>query len=104
MPSDFRSASILDGVRFTAQIAVPNVVQGLFVKRALPVRAGAALHGDHLGYLLMQGLVRRLGPDPFWVRVVKDQTLIVHHPDDLGWCSAARPSRSRPTRSRSARA
>ena len=83
MPSDFRSASIVDGVRFTAQIAVPNVVQGLFAKRALPVRAGAALHGDHLGYLLMQGLVRRLGPDPFWVRVVKDQTLIVHHPDDL---------------------
>ena len=27
--------------------------------------------------------MRRLGPDPFWARVVKDQTLIVHHPDDL---------------------
>ena len=27
--------------------------------------------------------MRRLGPDPFWVRVVKDQTLLVHHPDDI---------------------
>ena len=31
--SDFPHASILEGIRFTAQVAVPNVIQGLFRRR-----------------------------------------------------------------------
>jgi cytochrome P450 len=80
---DFKHASVVDGVRFTAQVGVPNVVLGLFAKRTLPARVSSTLHGDHLAYLLVEGLVRRLGPDPFWIRVGKEEVLLVHHPDDI---------------------
>lgn len=83
MTLDFRHASVVDGVRFTAQVAVPNVVQGLFRKRALPTQIASTVHADQLGYLLVEGLVRRFGPDPFWIRVARDEALLVHHPDDI---------------------
>ncbi|MDT4941145.1 MAG: hypothetical protein QOJ34_1234 [Pseudonocardiales bacterium] len=83
MSLDFKHASLVDGVRFTAQVGLPNVVLGLFAKRALPTRVSSTLHGDHLAYLLVEGLVRRLGPDPFWIRVGKEEVLLVHHPDDI---------------------
>jgi cytochrome P450 len=83
MALDFKHASLVDGVRFTAQIGVPSVVLGLFAKRELPTRVSSTLHGDQLGYQLVEGLVRRLGPDPFWIRVAKDEALLVHHPDDI---------------------
>lgn len=83
MGLDFKHASLLDGVRFTAQVGVPNVVLGLFAKRTLPARVSSTLHSDHLAYLLVEGLVRRLGPDPFWIRVGREEVLLVHHPDDI---------------------
>jgi cytochrome P450 len=83
MALDFKHASVIDGVRFTAQVGVPNVLLGLFAKRELPARVSSTLHGDHLAYLLVEGLVRRLGPDPFWIRVGKEEVLLVHHPDDI---------------------
>ena len=33
MTTEFPHASVLEGVRFTARIGVPNVLQGLFSKR-----------------------------------------------------------------------
>jgi cytochrome P450 len=83
MGLDFKHASVVDGVRFTAQVGVPNVVLGLFAKRTLPARVSSTLHGDHLAYLLVEGLVRRLCPDPFWIRLGKEEVLLVHHPDDI---------------------
>jgi cytochrome P450 len=80
---DFKHASVVDGVRFTAQIGVPSVVLGVFTRRPLPSRVNATLHGDQLAYQLVEGLVRRLGPDPFWIRLAKDEVLLVHHPDDI---------------------
>ena len=83
MTLDFPRASLVDGVRFTAQVAVPNVVLGLFKKRTLPTQVASTLHAEQFGYQLVQGLVRRFGPDPFYVRVAKEQALLVHHPDDI---------------------
>ena len=83
MSLDFRHASIVEGVRFTAQVGVPNVVLGLFAKRPLPTRVAATAHADDLAYLLVQGLVKKYGPDPFWVRVAREEALLVHHPDDI---------------------
>ena len=83
MALDFPRASLVDGVRFTAQVGVPNIVLGLFKKRELPTRVASTLHAEQFGYLLVQGLVRRLGPDPFYVRVARDEALLVHHPDDI---------------------
>ncbi len=83
MTLDFKHASVVDGVRFTAQVGVPNVVLGLFAKRTLPSRVSSTLHGDQLAYQLVEGLVRKLGPDPFWIRLAKDEVLLVHHPEDI---------------------
>lgn len=83
MADDFPHASIAEGVRFTAQIGVPNVALGLFNKRELPTRIAATVHADYLGYRLVDGMVRSYGPDPFYVRVALDEALLVHTPDDI---------------------
>lgn len=81
--TDFKRASIVEGVRFTAQVAVPNVVQGLFKRREAIVSAADKLPVDGVGYKLVEGLARKYGPDPFWVRVATDDTLLLTHPDDI---------------------
>lgn len=91
MAKDFPHASALEGIRFTAQIGVPNIVQGLFSKRELPVKIASRLGTDHLGYQLVEGLVKRHGPGPFYVRVAKDEALLITHPDDLKFVLGGAP-------------
>ena len=91
MAEDFPHASIVEGVRFTAQIGVPNVLLGLFNKRELPTRIASGLSSDYLGYQLVEGMVRSYGPGPFYVRVVADEALLVHHPDDLQFVLGGSP-------------
>ncbi|MCW1959033.1 MAG: cytochrome P450, partial [Mycobacterium sp.] len=91
MAQDFPHASALEGIRFTAQIGVPNIVQGLFNKRELPVKIASRLGTDHLGYQLVEGLVKRHGPGPFYVRVAKDESLLITHPDDLKFVLGGSP-------------
>jgi cytochrome P450 len=81
--ADFEHAGIADGVRFTAQVGLPNVLQGLFRKRELPTRVAGLARAELQGYLLMRGLVDRHGPAPFWVRVGAEEVLLVHRPEDL---------------------
>jgi cytochrome P450 len=80
---DFKHASALEGVRFTAQVGVPNVLQGLFRRRETVVRVAGVAATDQLAYRLTAGLVRKYGPDPFYVRVAKEEALLVSHPDDI---------------------
>ncbi len=87
----FKHASALEGIRFTAQIAVPNVVLGLFSKRELPTRIASTVGADHLGYRLVEGMVRSYGPEPFYVRVARDEALLVHHPGDLRFVLGGSP-------------
>jgi cytochrome P450 len=89
---DFKHASTLEGVRFTAQVGVPNVLQGLFRRRENVVRAAGAVATDQLAYRLTQGLVRKYGPNPFYVRVAKDEALLVSHPDDIKLVLEGSPS------------
>lgn len=91
MTQEFPHASALEGVRFTARVGVPNVVQGLFNKRELPTKIAAGIGVDHLGYTLVEGLVKKYGPGPFYVRVAKDEALLVHHPDDLKFVLGGSP-------------
>jgi cytochrome P450 len=79
----FPSASVVDGVKFTAQVGVPQVVLGLFRKRELPTRIAALTHAEAQGYHLVEGLVKRLGPRPFFIRVATDEALLVHAPEDI---------------------
>jgi len=80
---DFKHASIADGVLFSTQVAVPNVVQGLFRKRQPVVSAASLVQADLLAYRCTAALVKRYGVDPFYVRVVAEEALLVHHPDDI---------------------
>jgi cytochrome P450 len=89
---DFKHASTLEGVRFTAQVGVPNVLQGLFRRRENVVRAAGVVATDQLAYRLTQGLVRKYGPNPFYVRVAKDEALLVSHPDDIRLVLEGSPS------------
>lgn len=100
MANDFPHASALEGIRFTARIGVPNVLQGLFNKRELPTKVASAVGADYLGYRLVEGLVKTYGPGPFYVRIAKDEALLVHHPDDLKFVLGGSRIPSPPTRSR----
>ncbi len=91
MTHDFPHASVLEGVRFTARIGVPNVLQGLFSKRELPTKVASVVGTDHLGYRLVAGLVKNYGPGPFYVRVAKDEALLVHSPEDLEFVLGGSP-------------
>jgi hypothetical protein len=88
---DFPHASALDGIRFTAQIGAPNIIQGLFSKRELPVKIASRLGAEYSGFQLVDGLVRKYGPGPFYVRVAKDESLLVTHPDDLKFVLGGSP-------------
>ncbi|MDT5009469.1 MAG: hypothetical protein QOH57_1086 [Mycobacterium sp.] len=81
--ADFPHASVIEGIRFTAQIGAPNIILGLFNKRELPSRIASTVGADYLGYQLVEGLVRSHGPGPFYVRVAKDEALLLTNPDDL---------------------
>jgi cytochrome P450 len=92
MTLDFKHANPVEGVRFTAQVGVPNVVQGLFKKREPIARAAGSVPLDNLAYRLTAGLVKKYGPDPFYVRVATEEALLVHHPDDIKFVLGGSPS------------
>lgn len=91
MTDDFPHASVLEGIRFTAQIGAPNVILGLFNKRELPARIASTVGADYLGYRLVEGMVRSYGPGPFYVRVARDEALLLHDPADLKFVLSASP-------------
>ncbi|MGN6606679.1 MAG: cytochrome P450 [Jatrophihabitans sp.] len=90
--TDFPQASLIDSIRFTAQIAVPGVIQGLFSKRVLPVRVAAKAHADQFGHQLVQGMVDRAGAAPIALKVGTDDAVLVHTPEDLEFVLGHSPS------------
>ncbi len=74
---DFPHASVIEGVRFTAQVALPNLIQGLLRRRkqvsAIASRTGA----DGLAVGFLAGVKRSYGEGPVWIRVAKDETLLL---------------------------
>ena len=74
---DFPHASIVEGLRFTAQVAVPGVIQGLFRRRRTATQAAARIGADGLAAGFVAGLKRSYGEGPLWIRVVKDEALLV---------------------------
>ncbi|GAB3861817.1 cytochrome P450 [Nocardioides maradonensis] len=92
MVQDFQHASVIEGVRFTAQVGVPNVAQGLFRKREKVVAVINKVPAERLAYDLVAGLAAKYGPDPFWVRVGAEETLLLTHPDDLRFVLGGSPS------------
>jgi cytochrome P450 len=68
---------VIEGVRFTAQVALPNLIQGLFRRRkhaaAIATRTGV----DGLAVGFLAGMKRSYGEGPVWIRVAKDETLLL---------------------------
>jgi cytochrome P450 len=80
--TDFAEASTLDGVRFTAQVAVPNVLQGLFRRRRRIAGIATMVGADTQAVRFYEGLVRDK-TEPFYIRVGTDKSLLVHLPEDI---------------------
>ena len=74
---DFPHASIVEGVRFTAQVAVPNVIQGLFRRRRTAVGVATRTGADSLAHGFMASLKRSYGNGPLWIRVAKAEALLL---------------------------
>jgi hypothetical protein len=74
---DFPHASIVEGIRFTAQVAVPNVIQGLFRRRKTATAAATLTGVDGFAVGFLAGLRRSYGDGPLWIRVAKDEALLL---------------------------
>jgi cytochrome P450 len=74
---DFEHASTLEGLRFTAQVAVPNVVQGLFRRRRTAVAIAGAARADRFAVAFLGGLKRPYGSRPLWIRVAREEALLL---------------------------
>ena len=83
MASELPRASTIEGLRFTAQVLVPNLVQGLFRRRPRAVAVAAKLGVDRQAVGFVGGLRRRYGPGPVWIRAAKDQALLVLSEPDV---------------------
>ncbi len=86
-------ASTIESLRFTAQIGVPNVLSGLFRKRGAVVAVTSRIGVEGAAHALMTELVSSYGPEPFWVKVAGDDTVVVHHPDDIRLVLEGSPER-----------
>src|SRR2546421_8682129 len=80
---DLPSASLLEGLRFTLLVALPNVVQGLFQRRPGVVAIARRLDIDRRAAGSVAALRRRYGEGPIWVRVMAKPALLVLAPHDL---------------------
>ena len=74
---DFKHASILEGVRFTAQVAVPNLIQGLLRRRRIATAAASKTGADGFAVSFMRGLRRSYGDGPLWIRVGTSEALLL---------------------------
>jgi cytochrome P450 len=74
---DLPRASLVEGIRFTAQVAVPNVVQGLFRRRQRAAAVTGRTGTDKLAYGFMSGLKRSYGDGPLCIRVAKDNAILL---------------------------
>jgi len=83
MAQKFPSASTIEGVRFTAQVLLPNLIQGLFRRRRRAVEIATRLDVDGQAISLIGDLKRKYGPGPFWVRAGRDQSLLLTSVEDI---------------------
>jgi cytochrome P450 len=74
---DFPHASLIEGLRFTAQVAIPNVIQGLLRRRPKAVAAATLAGADGLAIAFMRSLRRSYGDGPVWIRAGKDEALLL---------------------------
>ncbi len=87
------SASILEGIAFTATAAAPNAITGLFSRKEGPVKVANLLDVDRHGFGTVRDLVRKYGPGPFYVRVAAANSVLVTDPEDIKFVLEGSPSK-----------
>jgi cytochrome P450 len=83
MAKQLPHASTVESLRFTSQVVLPNVIQGLFRRRAKAVAVATKADVDKHAVRFMQGLRHKHGKGPLWARVIKDQALVLLDGDDV---------------------
>jgi cytochrome P450 len=83
MAEELPSASTIEGVRFTAQVLLPNLLRGLFRPRRRAVAIATKLDLDGHAVSLIGDLRRKHGPGPFWVRAGGDRAVLVTAESDI---------------------
>ena len=83
MASELPGASLIEGIRFTTQAMVPNVVQGLFRRRRSAVGVATRLNTDGQAVGVIGGIRRGHGPGPVWVRAGTDRMLLLFEAGDV---------------------
>jgi cytochrome P450 len=81
--AELSSASFIQSVRFTLGAMVPNLVQGLFRRRAKAVRAATKLNVDRRAIGAIGSIRRDHGPGPVWVKAGGDRILLLTKTDDV---------------------
>lgn len=76
-------AGLLENARFNALVIVPNAVQGIFRRRRAPVAVATKAGVDGQAVGLLRGMARSSDGRPVWVRVIKDQALLLLDPADI---------------------
>ncbi len=74
---DFPHASTLEGVRFTAQVIVPIVLQGLFRRRRTMTHAATLGRADAAAIAAVASLRNAYGNGPLWLRAGTDDALLL---------------------------
>ena len=77
-------ASLVQNVRFNATVVVPNALQGIFRRRRQAVRAATAANVDGHAVGLLAGMSRSYDGGPVWVKVARDDALLLLDPADVG--------------------
>jgi cytochrome P450 len=77
------SASLLENVQLNETVIVPNALQGIFRRRPGRVAVATRLNTDGRAVRLMEGLRRRHGRGPLWVRVVTNRALLMLEVEDV---------------------
>jgi cytochrome P450 len=81
--SGLTSASLVENARFNALVIVPNALQGIFRRRRQAVAAATRADVDGRAVGVLAGMKRGHRGGPVWVRVVRDQALLLLTPADV---------------------
>ena len=76
-------ASTFENARFNALVVVPNALQGIFRRRRRAVRAATAANLDGHAVGLLEGMSRSYEGRPVWVKLVRDDALLLLDPEDV---------------------
>lgn len=84
MSGELAHASLVENARFNSTVVIPNAVQGIFRRRRLAVQAATLAGVDGQAVGLLEGMSRSYGGGPVWVKLMRDNALLLLAPDDVG--------------------